>query len=82
MIFQSGIREAESYLDQVHLVEAVIATRLLDVENRNDILMVEVPEELHLTQRSETEHGVVEWSDLLDGNLLARGLMYRGAANR
>jgi hypothetical protein len=37
--------------------------------------MVEVAKEFHLTQGTETEHGVVERRNLLDGNLLARWLV-------
>jgi hypothetical protein len=37
--------------------------------------MIEVPQQLHLSQRSETEHGVIEWSDLLDCDLLLRWLV-------
>jgi len=37
--------------------------------------MVEVSEKLHLSQSSQTKHGVVEGSDLLDGDLLPRWLV-------
>lgn len=37
--------------------------------------MVEVAEQLHFTEGSETKHGVVERSNLLDGDFLSGGLM-------
>lgn len=37
--------------------------------------MVEVPQELHLSKGTETEHGVIEGGDLLNGNFLARRLV-------
>lgn len=69
-----------TYLYEINLVERVIAPRLLDIENGNDVLVVEVTQELHLSQGSEAEHGVVEWSDLLDCHFLARGLVNGRAA--
>ena len=62
-------------LDEVDLSEGLVAARLLDVENGDDVFVIEVAEELHLTQRAQTEHGVVEGCDLLDGHLLARRLV-------
>jgi hypothetical protein len=40
------------YLDEVDLGEAVIAARLLDVEDGDDIFVVKVSEELHFAQGS------------------------------
>ena len=57
-------------LDEVDLGEVLVRAWLLDVKDGNDILVVEVAQELHLTESAETEHRVVEWSDLFDGNLL------------
>lgn len=37
--------------------------------------MVEVAQQLHLTKRPQTEHGVIKRGDLLDGNLLTGGLV-------
>jgi hypothetical protein len=65
----------ESYLNEVDLVEAVIASGSLDIQNRDDVFVVEVAEQLHLTEGSETKHGVVERSNLLDGDFLTRGLV-------
>jgi len=58
-------------LNEINLCERLQASWLLDVENGYDILMIKVSEELHFTKRSQTEHGVVEWSDLLDCDFLA-----------
>jgi hypothetical protein len=33
--------------------------------------VVKVAQQLHLTESTETEHGVIKRCDLLDGNLLA-----------
>ena len=41
--------------------------------------MVKVSEQLHLAQRPEAEHGVIERRDLLDGYFLAGGLVDGGA---
>jgi hypothetical protein len=60
-----------NYLNEVDLVEAVIASRLLDIEDGDDVFVVEIAQQLHLSQGSQTEHGVVEGGDLLDGNLLS-----------
>lgn len=35
------------YLDEVNLVETLIVPRSLDIQNGNDVLVVEVPEQLH-----------------------------------
>ena len=59
------------YLDQIHLGEALVVPGLLDVENGDNVLVVEVAEQLHLSQCSQAEHGVVKGCDLLDGDLLA-----------
>jgi hypothetical protein len=43
--------------------------------------VVEVPKQLHLAQRPQAEHGVVEGCDLLDGDLLAGRLVQRRAVS-
>ena len=45
-----------TYLDQVDLREGLDIGRLDDVEDRDDVLVVEPPEELDLAERSEAEH--------------------------
>jgi hypothetical protein len=60
----------EAYLDEVHFSKSLVVPRLLDVENGDDVFVVEVSQQLHLAQSSQTKHGVVERCDLLDGDLL------------
>lgn len=60
-----------SYLNQIHFVKCLVITGLLDVEDRDDVLMVEVSKKLHLSEGSQTEHGVIERGNLLDSDLLA-----------
>jgi len=67
-------------LDKVDLLEKLIASWLLNIKDRDDVLVVEVAEELHLAKGSQAEHGVVEWGDLLDGNLLS-GWLVKGRAD-
>jgi len=68
-------------LNQVNFTEALIASWLLNVQDRNDVLMIEVTKQLHLTQGSQTEHGMIKRSDLLDSDLLTRRLMKGRADN-
>lgn len=62
-------------LDKIHLRKRFVVAGLLDVKNADDVLMVKVPEKLHLAKRSETEHAVVEGRNFLYGNLVARWLV-------
>jgi hypothetical protein len=73
---------AGTYLDEIHLRKCVVASGLLDIKNGDDIFMVEVPQQLHLAQSSQAEHGVIEWSNLLDRNLLSAGFVKRRAIQR
>lgn len=68
------------HLNQVHLVEALVVTGSLDIQNGDDVLVVKIAQELHLTQCPQAEHGVVEGGNLFDGNLLAGRLVNGGAA--
>jgi hypothetical protein len=74
-------KNRRAHLDEVDLCESLVVSGLLDVEDGDDVLVVEVAEQLHLSQRSQTEHGVVEGCDLLDGDLLARRLVQRRAVS-
>lgn len=67
-----------AYLNQVHLVESLVVTGSLDIQNGDNVLVVEVAQQLHLTQRPQAEHGVVKGGDLFDGDLLARWLVNGG----
>jgi hypothetical protein len=62
-------------LNEVNLGEGIQTARLLDVQNGDDVLMVEVAQQLHFTQRPQAEHGMVKGRNLLDGDFLARGLV-------
>lgn len=54
-----------AYLNEIDLSKALVVTRLLNVEDRDDILMVEVAQQLHLSKSAEAEHRVIERRDLL-----------------
>jgi len=41
--------------------------------------MIEVAEQFHFSQSTETEHGVIEWGDFLDSDFLA-GRLVEGRA--
>lgn len=71
-----------THLDEVNLVEAVVTPRSLDVEDGNNVLMVEVAQQLHLSESTKTEHGVIKWGDLLDGYFLAGWFVDRRAGRR
>ena len=74
--------ERNKYLDEIDLVEALIIARSLDIEDGNDVLVVEISQQLHLTQGSQAEHGVIKRGDLLDGHSLAGGFVDGGANNQ
>ena len=67
----AGMAAGGAYLDEVDLGEGLVVAGLLDVQDGNNVLVVEVSQQLHLTECSQAEHGVVEGGDLLDGDLLA-----------
>lgn len=69
-------------LNQIDLVESLIIAGSLDVQDRDNILVVEVSQQLHLAQRAQAEHRVVERGDLLDGDFLARRLVDCRAEDR
>lgn len=66
---------AGTNLDKVNLGEALVIPRLLDIQDTDDVLVVKVSQQLHLSERSQTEHAMIKWRDLLDGNFLAGRLM-------
>ena len=43
------------YLNQIHLGEGLVVAGLLDVEDGDDVLVVEVPQELHLTESAQAK---------------------------
>jgi hypothetical protein len=46
---QQEWRQGEAYLDEVDFGETFIVSGLLDVKNGNNVLMVEVSQQLHLS---------------------------------
>jgi len=68
-------------LDEIDFGEGLIAAGFLDVEDRYNVLMVEVSQQLHLTQGSKAEHGVIEGRNLLDSDFLTRRLVKSRADN-
>ena len=45
-----------AYLNEVDLREGFIVSWFLDIENRYDVLMVEVSKQLHLSECAQAEH--------------------------
>lgn len=50
------ISPISTHLNEVHLAKFIDRRRTNDVQDRNDILMVEPPKELDLSQCTQTEH--------------------------
>ena len=74
-LVQVGVHELG---DEVDVVEAVERCRPQDVLDPYDVLMVEVPQDLDLSQRTLRVGQVLErLVDLLDGDLLAGGVVNR-----
>lgn len=61
-----------SHLDQVHFREELVADRPDNVEQRDDVFVSEMTEELDLSERAQAEHRVVEGSNSLDGHFGSR----------
>ena len=68
-----------SYLNKINLGEGFVVPRFLDVEDRDDVFVIKVSQQLHLAKGAKTEHGMIERRDLLDGDLLSGGLVERRA---
>ena len=60
-------------LNEIDLLKQFERRRLEYVEDGYDVLVAEVAEELDFAKGAETEHGMVERSDALDGDLPLRG---------
>lgn len=71
-----------AYLNEIYLLKGFVASGLLNIENANDVLVVKVAQELHLSESPQAEHGVIKGSNLLDGHLLSGRLMYRRTRSR
>lgn len=70
---------ANAHLNQIHFIEALVVAGSLNIQDGDNVLVVEVAQELHLAECSQAKHGVVEWGNFFDGNLLARRLVDGGA---
>lgn len=57
----------KSHLNQVHFAKGLEVPRPDNVKDRNDVLVVEMPEQLDLSEGPQTEHRVVKGCDALDG---------------
>lgn len=57
------------FLDEIYVFEQLETGRLKDVEDRDDVFMAKMPQELDLAEGAQTEHGVVERRDAFDGDL-------------
>lgn len=57
----------KSHLNQVHFAEGLEVTWPDNVKDRNDVLVVEMSEQLDLSEGPQTEHRVVKGCDALDG---------------
>ena len=68
-------------LYEVNFLEILEALGSQDVENRDDVLMMEVAQQLYLAQRSQAEHRVIKGGDSLDCNLSLGGYVYGGTAH-
>lgn len=68
-----------AYLDQVDFRERLIIAWFLDIQNGDDVLVIEVAQQFHFSQCSQTEHRMIERCDLLDRDLLPRRLVQSGA---
>ena len=68
-------------LDEVNLLEILEAWWSQNVENRDDVLMMEVAQQLYLAQRSQAEHRVIKGGDSLDCDLSLGGYVYGGTAH-
>lgn len=67
-----------AHLNQIHFIESLIIAGSLDIQDGDNVLVVEIAQQLHFTECAQTKHGVVEWSNLLDRDLLARWLVDGG----
>ena len=69
------------FLDKVNLLKVVETRGPQDVENRDDVLVMEVTQQLYLAQCSQAEHRVIKGGDTLDRDLSLGGYVYGGAVH-
>jgi hypothetical protein len=73
------------YLNEVYFCEGIVSLWFLDIQDRDYlvsvallkeyIFMIEIPQKFHLSQRTQTEHGMIKRCNLFDGNFLSTGSM-------
>jgi len=64
------------FLHEVNLPEIIEIGGSQNVENRDDVLVMEVTQQLYLAQRPQAKHGVIKGGDTLDRNLSLGGYVY------
>lgn len=64
-----------AYLNQIHFCKLIKRSGGEYIQDRDDILVIEMSDELDLSQCPQTEHGMVEWTDFLDRNSTLGGYM-------
>ena len=69
------------FLHEVDLLEIIETGRSQNVENRDDVFVMEVPQQFYLAQRSQAEHRVIKWGDTLDCDLSLGGYVYGGTVH-
>ena len=67
------------FLHEVNLLEIIETGGSQDVENRDDVLVMEVTQQLYLAKRSQTEHRVIKGGNTLYRDLPLGGYVYGGA---
>ena len=68
------------FLHEVNLLEIIETGGSQNIENRDDVLVMEVTQQFYLAQRSQAEHGVIKGGDTLDCDLPLGGYVYGGTA--
>ena len=69
------------FLHEVNLLEIIETGGSQNIENRDDVLVMEVTQQLYLPQRSQAEHRVIKGGDTLDRDLPLGGYVYGGAVH-
>jgi len=66
------------FLYKVNFLEIIEAGGSQNVENRDDVFVMEVAQQLYLAQCSQAEHGVIKGGDTLDRDLPLGRDVYSG----
>jgi hypothetical protein len=65
----------DEYLNEINLCEGFVISWFLNIQDRDDILVVEVTQELHFSQSPQAKHGMIKRRDFLDSHFLTRGFV-------